>query len=1152
MADQLTTKSGLKRAGSRPGSTAKTTFSKALYRGVAVAFTTLVCVLPSAGRHAAAANASILHMHEHLDPGRPYASPVLDGAGYLYGTTYFGGPASAGTISRIRTDGTGEEVLHWFTGGPHNGARPYAAPILDGAGYLYGTTAGGGPADAGTIYKIRTNGTGFEILHAFSGDGTTGLGPDVSLVLDSSGYMYGVSYYGGTSVIDGVVFRLLTNGTGFQVLRNFKGGASDGSNPYASLILDESGYLYGTTERGGANDGGTIFRMKTDGTGFQLLHSFEMTRDGGFRPSSALSLDGAGNLYGATPYGGTSNVGVAFTIKTDGTGFQILHSFAGGSSDGASPESGFVLDGTGNLIGTTSAGGAQNLGTLYTMKTDGSGYRILHSFDGYPGDGEHPLSPLIRDSSGTLYGATPGGGSSNYGAVFKLRADGSAFQILYSFPGAGSDGMSPWADLLLDGSGTLFGTTYGGGSASRGTVFAMRPDGSGYRILHSFSSGLFDGGSPYAGLVVDSSGTLYGTTYYGGTMDLGTVFRIRTDGTGFQLLHSFSSAPSDGSRPRASLVLDGKGNLFGTTLYGGSQGLGTVFRLRTDGSGFVVVHSFTNGAADGASPYAALILGQSDTLFGTTYGGGEGSSGTVFSLQTDGTGFRILHSFKGGTSDGSRPYSAVLLDGEGSLYGTTYGGGTSGVGTLYKIRSDGTAFQLLRSFKGGTNDGSRPYSALIAGSGGTLYGTTYSGGQTNDGTVFKVANDGTGFEVLHFFAHGQADGANPGAALVRDGSGNLYGTTPRGGNGDFGTEFVVQDSCGSVVPPVVRAPAAVTPARIFKAAVVTEPGMTYRWAVSGNGTLTSGQGTSAITITPGSEGTVTVRVTGTNSAGCLTPETSVTVSILEPAKFLSLQSGKVLVHVAWRSQYSGQSGIATAIPKGDQFGYFYFSDANNPEVFVKVLDFGSSSPYLLFWAGLTDLEYTVFFTNTSTWASTSFNKPAGSTAGGANTTSLPHVRAVAWDPDLNVVRELPGPELQAGAGAGDRRNGTENPEKANPWTVELRRNVPGPAGDGEILLANGQVAVSVSWRSQYSGQSGMATAIPQKDEFCFFTFFDQQNPEVFVKVLDWGPQVPFKIFAAGLTDLEYEVTFRNVRSGAAVTFKKQPGTYDGYAANMER
>ncbi len=276
-----------------------------------------------------------------------------------------------------------------------------------------------------------------------------------------------------------------------------------------------------------------------------------------------------------------------------------------------------------------------------------------------------------------------------------------------------------------------------------------------------------------------------------------------------------------------------------------------------------------------------------------------------------------------------------------------------------------------------------------------------------------------------------------------------------------------------------------------------------------------------------------------------------TVNVFGTTSLLPL-GGKVSVQVRWRNQYSGQSGTATAIQKADQYGFFYFSDPGNPEVFVKVLDFGAGQPYLLFWAGLTDFEYTLTFTNRSTGASVSFLKPAFSAAGGANTTSLPHTRGFLWDPESNRASELPQDRLIGDAVAVGVRNRRSTEEPVPAMRVERTSGRPGALAEGEILLAEGQVAVSVTWRSQYNGSTGSATPIAQQDGFCFFYFSDAGNPEVFAKVLDWGAPQPFKVFAAGLSDFEFTVTYRNVRTGATLVFRKLAGTFEGYAAEMAR
>ncbi len=355
--------------------------------------------------------------------------------------------------------------------------------------------------------------------------------------------------------------------------------------------------------------------------------------------------------------------------------------------------------------------------------------QVLHSFSGT--DGNEPFFAGLTLVGSTLFGTTDEGGSANDGTVFSMNADGTDYQVLHSF--SGIDGDNPYAGLTLVGS-TLFGTTTGGGSANDGTVFSINPDGTGFLVLHSFSGSATDGGHPIAGLTLVGS-TLFGTTDYGGTAGDGTVFSINPDGSGFQLLHSFVGGSTDGVGPYAGLTLVGS-TLFGTTFGGGGAGDGTVFSINTDGTGFQVVHSFAGGATDGNQPFAGLTLAGS-TLFGTTLYGGSADDGTVFSINTGGNSFQVLHSFAG--NDGEYPEGGLTLAGS-TLFGTTLLGGSVGDGTVFSINTGGTGFQVLHSFVG--TDGYKPRAVLkLVGS--TLLGTAELGGSSNDGTVFSIAAPNT-------------------------------------------------------------------------------------------------------------------------------------------------------------------------------------------------------------------------------------------------------------------------------------------------------------------------------------------------------------------------------------------------------------------------
>jgi uncharacterized repeat protein (TIGR03803 family) len=253
---------------------------------------------------------------------------------------------------------------------------------------------------------------------------------------------------------------------------------------------------------------------------------------------------------------------------------------------------------------------------------------------------------------------------------------------LHSFAGGVSDGQMPFGSLTLSGS-TLYGMTWQGGSSGYGTAFKMNTDGTGFALLHTFTGGGSDGSSPYGSLTLDGS-TLYGMTQQGGSINFGTAFKMNTDGTGFTLLHSFAGGVSDGRYPLGSLTLSGS-TLYGMTQQGGSSGVGTAFQMNTDGTGFALLHSFTGGGSDGSYPYGSLTLDGS-TLYGMTYngGGGVGNGGTAFKVNTDGTGFALLHSFAAGVSNGLYPLSDLTLDGS-TLYGMTYNGGENAVGTVFSI-----------------------------------------------------------------------------------------------------------------------------------------------------------------------------------------------------------------------------------------------------------------------------------------------------------------------------------------------------------------------------------------------------------------------------------------------------------------------------------
>ena len=356
----------------------------------------------------------------------------------------------------------------------------------------------------------------FTTLHSF--DLTDGDEPVGALVQAINGNLYGTTDAGAGNCA-GTVFEITTGGV-LTTLRCFDG--TDGSAPRAALIQGTNGNFYGTTYGGGANDSGTVFEIASSGT-LTTLYNFCSQRNSqgvcadGSAPHAGLVQGANGNFYGTTLGGGTTGNGTVFKITPSGA-LTTLHSFcANGCTDGEEPTSGLVQATNGDLYGTTSAGGANDYGTVFKITPSGA-LTTLHSFEGT--DGANPLAGLVQGTNGNFYGTTTGGGASNYGKVFKITPSG-ALTILHSFDGA--DGVNPDAGLVQGTNGNFYGTTYGGGTNNFGTVFEITPSGT-LTTLHSFDG--TDGDHLDAGLVQDTNGNFYGTTSGGGANGYGTVFSL--------------------------------------------------------------------------------------------------------------------------------------------------------------------------------------------------------------------------------------------------------------------------------------------------------------------------------------------------------------------------------------------------------------------------------------------------------------------------------------------------------------------------------------------------------------------------------------------------------------------------------------------------
>lgn len=408
-----------------------------------------------------------------------------------------------------------------------------------------------------------------------------------------------------------------------------------GNNPYGGLVADANGNLFGTTVSGGLNGYGTVFELQQGSTAGTYASTpatlFDFDWSHGGDPEAGLIVDSLGNLFGTTNAGGAADFGTAFELPYDAAAAiyantpNDLADFD--SSDGAHPEAGLIADSNGNLFGTTYSGGTGGSGTVFEIPYDATtasyGAPIaLVNFNG--SNGSHPEANLVLDTRGNLIGTTFQGGANGLGTVFEVLYDSttnsysSSTQTLIDF--GGSNGSYPQAGLVADDSGNLFGTTYSGGANGDGTVFEIPYDSttSAYgaeNLLVSFNGS--NGWHPEAGLIADANGSLFGTTAGSGTASYGTVFVVPYDSS----TNSYSTSPttlitftsSNGSRPRANLIADAAGNLFGTTDLGGYYGSGTVFEVTN--SGFVPPRRFAG------TPGAPNCVGMSSSVLTRTYGG---------------------------------------------------------------------------------------------------------------------------------------------------------------------------------------------------------------------------------------------------------------------------------------------------------------------------------------------------------------------------------------------------------------------------------------------------------------------------------------------------------------------------------------------------
>jgi uncharacterized repeat protein (TIGR03803 family) len=732
-----------------------------------------------------------------LDGVQPVSPLVLGADGNYYGVSTRGGRADDGVVFQTTPTGT-TTIFFDFANDDTGGTHPLAGLCLAGDGNFYGTTSQGGANGAGSFFQLTPGGV-LTTLYSFTAASDGSL-PNGTLVQDADSGLYGVCSSGGMNS-SGTVYRLTTGGS-FLLLHAFGGlvgtnNAKDGVNPPASLCLGSDGNFYGVTEHGGALTYGTVFSITSTGT-YTLLHSFDFTT-GGFPDGALVELSASpGTFMGVTGIGGANGGGVAYQISST-MQFADVFDFTPVTDAIGGPFGQLTRGSEGLYYGFGRVGGANNSGGIFAISPLGGVISTRASFDEFEGTLSEPTAGLTAANGGNLfYGVTELSGASNQGSVFTLANEGGAFTVLHDFFQGGN--ATSKAGLARDSAGILYGTTAAGGASNLGTVFELTPGGV-FATLYNFAgpdASKPEGATPSSGpLVLDDAGNLYGTTSAGGTNNLGTAFKLDNDE--LTTLHSFGTINSqgiivDGSAPQAGLTLS-NGDFFGVAPGGGENNDGVFFQLTPAGM-FTSLQFLL--PAEGSEVNDTLVLGSDSSFYGTAFDGGANGNGSVFSFTSTGTE-KLVYSFSktdsnGDNSDGSVP-SASLLEGAGNLFfGSAQGGGANGDGTIFTVTPEG-AFNPLYSFSalvnGNNADGAAPQ-GLVKGSDGNFYGCTVVGGANQSGTLFVITPGGT-LTVLHTFAAVSsgvnADGAHPVAPLLETTPGTFYGTAQSGGAGQVGTIF---------------------------------------------------------------------------------------------------------------------------------------------------------------------------------------------------------------------------------------------------------------------------------------------------------------------------------------------------------------------------
>ncbi|MBK9760687.1 MAG: hypothetical protein IPO90_12110 [Flavobacteriales bacterium] len=688
-----------------------------------------------------------------FEGGSPKGDVIKASNGLYYGVTEFGGTAGVGVLYSYNPSTGAYTVLVNFstsTSAPAIGARPYRGLMQAANGKLYGTCSQGGVNNVGTLFEYVIGGAltkrvDFDALSTAASKGST---PRCRLMQASNGLIYGVTQLGGVNN-RGVLYQFNTSTNVFTKRFDFTAFPSlTGGQPFGGLTAPASGtLLYGITQSGGANVGGVIYSFNTANNAYTAVYDF--TQATGRFPLGEMVLAPNGSLYGTTTAGGTNNLGVIFSY--DPVTDTYTNRFNLTSVSGSSPFARMILGSNGLLYGTADQGGLSNAGTIFSFNTTTNALSVVYNLS--DGGFSDPWAGVIEDPAGTLVGVANDGGTGNEGALFKVLLSSGVDTELVPF--GFSNGSTPKGRLLKASNGLFYGLTSTGGTENTGILFSFDPVTSTFVRLVNFTNATF--GTFPLGTLVESGGKLYGLCSGGGTANGGTLFEY-TISTNTCVKKKDIALQSAGTVPQNGLFKAGNGTLYGNTSVGSTNGQGALFSYVASTNAFTKLFDFT--VASGSQPLGDLTQASNGLLYGTCSGNGQFGKGSLYSWNPGTSVFTTLYSFDG--FQGGVPAGEVLDAGNGKLYGTFREDGQGFSGGIFTWEIATSIYNEEYSFNIApvTTDGKLSESNLIKGTDGLLYGTATQGGSGDLGVLFRYNPTTPALTTLQTFA-GISNGQYP-------------------------------------------------------------------------------------------------------------------------------------------------------------------------------------------------------------------------------------------------------------------------------------------------------------------------------------------------------------------------------------------------------